>query len=781
MKQCAVHPLRLAILAALLPFGHQAMAEASDTAVQDNSQVVDEVMVIGQRVSYANSSTNDVMQQSRSSLSNVMDMVNDLPGVNIAQGDAFGGDDYTTVINMRGFSINRADQQLGITIDGVPNGGSAYDGGSKANRFLDGENTARVDVGQGSADISSASLDALGGTLNFVSDDPMTERNTRIDLTSGDYNARRTFIRHDTGIIGDHTRAYVSLSESYNNRWIGTGSNGFTERTHVEAKSVTDLAKARITARLSHDTTHEDNYDYISLEQFRENPRWDRLTTFWTGDPDQDEYFAEAWSTLRDNTLLYVKGEFFLNDNMTLTVTPYAHLQDGRGDWLPPYQVLARNSNGDRVAKGGSSERYWWVDGNGDPVLDNDGKGVRNPADTTGLTRVSSYRHTHYDKERYGVTTNLDWTIGNHTIRTGIWAEQQDRNQLRDWHNVINPKVSHEFAQTPYWTQFDYNMTTNTFKYYLQDNIQLGDLRLSVGVQQYLVEIELKDQYNSNNNLKINSDSELLPSAGLVYDLNDRIELFAGYSENFKALPDSLLQPGNGSAADLRKLEPETATNIDVGFRYYGDALNLSATYYQVTFNDRISRLAYANAPDGSPDYLSQIEDRFVNLGGIESNGVELSLDWRLSQNLTFTSSLSLNDSTYAENVNDAVFENGVEVQPAKNDYRKGDKIAMVPETTAYASLAYNDGAYRAGITTNYTGEYYGQANGGNRDTIPAAAIYNLYVGYETAMQNSLFKSFDIGFTMNNVTDRTYIPGGREGAYLVGAGRTSAITASLNF
>lgn len=84
-------------------------------------------------------------------------------------------------------------------------------------------------------------------------------------------------------------------------------------------------------------------------------------------------------------------------------------------------------------------------------------------------------------------------------------------------------------------------------------------------------------------------------------------------------------------------------------------------------------------------------------------------------------------------------------------------------------------------MTTNYTGEYYGQANGGNRDTIPAAAIYNLYIGYETAMQNSLFKSFDIGFTMNNVTDRTYIPGGREGAYLVGAGRTSAITASLNF
>ena len=39
----------------------------------------------------------------------------------------------------------------------------------KANRYLDSENLATVEVGQGTSDIKSASLEALGGTFNFVS------------------------------------------------------------------------------------------------------------------------------------------------------------------------------------------------------------------------------------------------------------------------------------------------------------------------------------------------------------------------------------------------------------------------------------------------------------------------------------------------------------------------------------------------------------------------------------------------------------------------------------
>jgi hypothetical protein len=41
---------------------------------------------------------------------------------------------------MRGFNVGLSEQQIGMTIDGLPNGNSNYGGGSKANRYIDFEN-----------------------------------------------------------------------------------------------------------------------------------------------------------------------------------------------------------------------------------------------------------------------------------------------------------------------------------------------------------------------------------------------------------------------------------------------------------------------------------------------------------------------------------------------------------------------------------------------------------------------------------------------------------------
>ena len=312
MKNLCKNPLSLAVVLALTP----TLATAATTADAADAAAIEVISVTGKKVSYANNATQESDKHLKAPIGNVMDLINNLPGVNVSQGDAFGADDYTTSITMRGFVIDRADQQLGITIDGVPNGGSAYAGGSKANRFLDTENTLLVEVGQGAADIGSASLDALGGTINFVSSNPESEAGAKFGHTQGSFDARRDYIRYDTGTIGGNTTAYASLSDSYNKRWIGSGSNGYSDRLHFEAKSVTELDNSKYTARFSSDTTHEDNCQPVSLAHFAKTPRWDGLTNMWTGDPDIDQNFAEAWSTLRDNALLYVKAEYTLSDSL---------------------------------------------------------------------------------------------------------------------------------------------------------------------------------------------------------------------------------------------------------------------------------------------------------------------------------------------------------------------------------------------------------------------------------------------------------------------------------
>ena len=761
MLMTRLSPITLAVVLATQP--HLAVAEESVGAAE---AAVEVISVTGKRVAYANNVADESAKLQQASISNVMDLIDKLPGVNVGQGDAFGSDDYTTTVSMRGFVIDRADQQLGITIDGIPNGGSAYAGGSKANRYLDSENTRLVEVGQGSGDISSASLDALGGTINFVSATPEDEQKARLDYSNGSFNARRYFARFDTGQLFGNTNAYVSLSDSYNSRWIGTGSNGYSDRLHFEAKSVTQLEHSRFTGRISYDDAHEDNYDYRSLEQFKQNPKFDGLTNVWTGDPEIDQNFAEAWSTLRENTLAYLKGEFTLSDDLLLDVTPYVHLQEGRGDWLPPYQVYATDGKGNRITLGNGVKRetYTYVDAQGRPILDP-------KADTSKATRVSSYRHTHYDKDRYGFTSNLQWTLDNQQIRAGVWFEQQQRNQSRDWHQVLDPKVYHYFNDAPYWVQFNDDYENDVLKMYVQDKIQFGDLQLTVGVQQYLVDVTRDDLFNAANNGKLDSDSDLLPSLGLVYALTNDLELFSGYSENFKAIPDTLL---NTVGQDFNSLEPETAENLDLGLRYQGDSVTASATLYSIKFNNRITLLAYQEL-DGAPDYLTELDGTFVNVGGVKSKGLEANADWRFSDTFSLTSALTLNDSTYTENV---------------NGYRAGDNVAAIPEKMLSMDLKYDQGNYRAGLGAKYTGTYFGAAKRAvinnvaqwNRDEIPAHTLLNLYAGYRVDLaQGSAIQTLDLSFLLNNLTDKSYIAGGQEGAYLLGAERTASFTVSLGF
>ena len=76
------------------------------------------------------------------------------------RGDAYGFDDWSSNVAMRGFQVTINEAQIGTTVDGFPNGTSDYWGGSKANRFIDpmnlggrrglaGDGRHRLAVGRG--------------------------------------------------------------------------------------------------------------------------------------------------------------------------------------------------------------------------------------------------------------------------------------------------------------------------------------------------------------------------------------------------------------------------------------------------------------------------------------------------------------------------------------------------------------------------------------------------------------------------------------------------------
>jgi len=769
-------------LAIASTFSLQALADdqINNKSTDQKQQIMEEVSVVAKKLSHANHVINPIMAAQQSNISSVLGVMDNLPGISINEGDAFGGDDWSTSITMRGFSIDGAQQQLGMTIDGIPNGGSNYGGGAKANRYLDSENMSTVEVSQGTSDISSASLEALGGTFNFVSAMPSFDQETTFAYSKGDNDASRYFIRHDTGQLFNNTYAYMSYSQTSNNRWSGEGSNGGMDRQHTELKFLTELGKLNIIGRLSYDDADEDNYNAVSQEEFSKTPDWDQLTWNWTGVPHFDQMFAEGWSTLRENTLAYVKFDYQYSADFSFDITPYFHKNKGRGDWIPPYLQIVSNANG-----GESTGAYGFTDQSGQPLAPaadctdnlswpwNSGAALAPSCYDASAIPVMSYRHTHYEKNRVGLTANFDLSINNNDISFGLWAENNVRDESRDWHKVIDARVYHHFDKTPYWTQYSNEYKTDTLKFYLQDTLYFGDFSLNIGVQKYLVDIEKYDKFTKTVTDKVESDSDTLFSGGIVYAFNNEIELFAGYSENFAAIKDTVLEDG---ASDLAAIDPETAENIDIGIRYSDDNIEFSATYYTIDFDNRITFIS-ADSGVGGINY-DGASGVYRNDGGIESNGFELSLNYQLNDNWSIYSSYTNDDSSYV---------GSKEIGTAAG-FLPGDKVINSVDDMFVLSTNYNQGNLRIGLSAKYTGKRnetgsYTQSVSGERFEADDYTVVDLNIGYGTSINSSVFKSFDLAFVVNNLTDKSYVSTGTGNGktFFIGAPRTASLTFTADF
>lgn len=224
-----IWPAMVPVLA--LPF--PAAAQESDI------EQIQEIIVTGAVRNYSALSTTQSMQDQQSPMTSILSTIDNLPGVNITEGDTFGFDDWSTTVNLRGYQTSLSEQQVGTTIDGFPNGDSNYGGGAKANRYIDSMNSGGVEVNQGIASIDTRTTESLGGTLNFTTNDPTEGQRLRAQVVQGDFDSQRYYVRYDTGrILNDTTRLWISGNHNEATDWLeGSAQN---ERDHLAAKFITE-------------------------------------------------------------------------------------------------------------------------------------------------------------------------------------------------------------------------------------------------------------------------------------------------------------------------------------------------------------------------------------------------------------------------------------------------------------------------------------------------------------------------------------------------------------
>lgn len=635
-----------------------------------------------------------------------------LPGVNFQSADPYGAYEWSTRIVVRGFNQN----QLGFTLDGVPLGDMSYanHNGLHISRAILSENIGRVVLSQGTGALGTASTSNLGGTIQFYSDDPRDEFGVDLHGATGSDEAQRVYARLDSGETASGARAFLSIATQETDKWKGAGTQ---EQEYANVKIVQPIGEAELSAYYSYSDRAEIDYQDMSHEMIgRLGQDWDNYFPDYaravaaaqgnfTGDVETlDDAYWNA-SGLREDNLAYVSLDTPMGEIASLSTTVYLHTNEGMGLWGTPYVPTP----------------------DGAPL---------------------SVRTTEYEIDRMGVVNSVQFDLDAHTVTATLWYEDNDFNQARRFYgepSLERPSRDFtEFQDNPFFTQWEYDFTTETLQFSLQDAWQINeDLRIEAGFKSVRVDVEADTVTGANKTGSISTEETFLPQVGFVYSVSEQHEIFGDVSRNVRALIGSATGTSPFSATqaafeEIRsRIEPEMATTYELGWRFFVADVEGVVTAYYVDFEDRLLAIQQGSAIIGNFNALA-------NVGTVETTGIEAGINWQLNDYITWFNSASYNKSTYEDDFTSGSDTVGV----------AGKTVTDAPEWLFNSELAMEMEQFFGKVHYKFTDErYYTYLNEGSVDGF---SMLNVALGYRLGNMGWL-KSLTAQIDVTNVLEEDYI------------------------
>ncbi len=755
-------------------------------------------------------------------------LLNRVPGLQVSSSDALTGS-FSLRLSLRG--LNK--EQIGISVDGIPNGSTLSNGGTMPTRLLETANLVRIDASQTAGDIGTPSNQALGGYIDFKTRDPARQRGADAELAAGSYGYKRVFGRVDTGELAPDLRAYLDYSSEFVNTWPGSES-GRSRREHADFRALKEFeGKSSLRATISYNSFSDNDYDALALRavsapfykaNFATTPNTDGLTDAWTGNPAIDQNNRGTRGIDSREIFAHLDANIAFSDDLKLSVKPYYHHQEGNGWFYVPYVQLPTNgalysavpqgANPVSTVQECFANQYQrsstgalvpvsavaFPTGVSASSLSAAGcpaaaRFAMNPQSQWGA-REASRRRGGYEQDREGslaeLTGTLPWTaLGAHDIRVGGWYEHIDREKTRNWYRAADPTVSYGYNEAGlYSITQDRHYRSNTTMLYLQDRIHLFDGRLEIDLggtwQRFSETYRSPVEFFGSRELSVTSD--VLPKAAILFKLTDEIEFFASGSKNFSAIPDTVFE-GTAAVDSKRGIQPETSTNFDGGVRWTRDAIGLSAQAYSIDYKNRIS------IQNGNPNgdiFSRDATTTFNNQGGIVSRGFELTARAALGSQIDLYATYAYNDAHYTADTPAEGIKSGDPVLGAARHnlfaeatWRPTDALRLTANVKYLSKAA---GTYNSVPNTVVTGgpAFY------EREYMPSYALVGLSASYRL---DSVFLGMvdhpELQVNVENLFDKRYLGGvGAElttsnpltsGRYFLGNPRTVFVALKAHF
>lgn len=826
---------RIAIVVAAFtgPCGTVFAQSTGSAAVEDQ---LTEVIVEGKSITTLGAATEQTAAKTRVAIDQaylktqvggqtIMQSLNQIPGVNFANSDAYGNSGGN--LRIRGFDGSR----ISSTFDGMP----TNDSGNYAlytNQILDPELIENIDVNLGTTDVDTPTASASGGTVAYRSRTPSREAGGEFSAAVGDENYRRVFARYDIGEFGPwDTRGWIAASSTDYDKFKGPGD---LQKRQFNAKLLQEIGDAGDFVSIGFHWNRNRNafYRTASKALYAQYGRdYDNLASCTRDLPTAGAIDNDGATPVTANTPILssdnpvnpsacsnyyglrinptdtgnvrMQSLFHLGDSFRLTIDPSFQytLANGGGSTLLAETPAANNA--DRRVVGNTGLAGWDLNGDGD---------IR---DT-----VRFYTPSNTNTRRYGLTTSLIYDItDDHLVRVAYSLDYARHRQTAQWGPIDangNPLDVFAGRNGPSVLTADGSELRGRDRYSVAQLNQVAaeyrgeffdkKLTAQVGVRAPFFKRELNQycytpdggtgnsggalcttqtpvatrpngnvvfvnaanavQYIAPYQQDIKFD-DVLPNVGLTYKVTNEQMVYASFAENLSApRTDNLYAVRRQADGSIGRSIPEseTTTSFDLGWRYNSPTLLASAAVYSIDYDNRI-------VTSFDPDLGFNV-DR--NLGKVEIQGIDLQGGLRPIDVLTLSGSVSYNDSELQENV------------PLATGFSptKGKQLVETPEWTYALRADFDMGPLHAGIQGKYVDER--PSTDTNDEFAPAYTVVDLDASY--TFELGMFKALQAKLNVVNLLDEEYFgtissgTGGTSvGFFSIGAPRTFVFSLGASF
>ncbi|PHY93894.1 TonB-dependent receptor [Acetobacter pomorum] len=467
----------------------------------------------------------------RSPVSTALDLVKNLPSVNVTTPDTSG---------MQGGQVQTrglTDRDMAIMVDGISAGQAKY-----LAEIIDSENVDEVSITPGSAARDLPVMSAAGGVMNSKSHIASHKFGGMTDFSYGTNNLSREFIRLDSGDIGNTgIRGYFSFSNTHARSWMGSGIN---ERKHIDFGARKDWENgSNANLFISWNSADWTIDNYPTEDQFMQYKHtgqgWDR-----SSHPGNANYWknnADHWNQI----FLSAPIHTVITDKLSFDLHPY--LTYGQG-WSAKPNGAEANPAGD-------------------------------------MQNTVGYFQEHGNRV-VGATASLGYDIDRHNHLTfGYWYN----NSVSDRSYPTSFAMPAGGAPSPNWSQYRIDKGDRQVAGYeihslfIQDTAKyLHDkLLINGGFKFVMSNAWNKDYYGRQGR----NSTAPLPQLSISYNINDQNQIYVNAEGDYR-------QPTENDMGwlytDVPILKNQYSIKEELGYRYHNRYMMMDLSFFNYNVTNRV-------------------------------------------------------------------------------------------------------------------------------------------------------------------------------------------------